>query len=504
MKFNILKKAGAVRNHEGEKAFALTPALELYATVATAALNDQFYEKANETMDRIRKLVRQNDPAFVARLAIYAREQMYLRSVPLVLAVELAIAHRGDDLVSRLVTRIVQRADEITELLAYYAQANDRQDRKKLNRLSKQIQKGLADAFNKFDEYQFAKYDRDTAISLKDALFLVHPKAKDEQQQALFDKIVADTLQTPYTWEVELSAIGQQRFESEKQKQAAVKAKWEELIFSNRLGYMALLRNLRNILEAGVDTAALDKTCATLASPGAVAASKQLPFRFLSAYRELKDVKSGRTGRVLEALEKAIMYTALNIPGYDERTRLVIAADVSRSMQAPVSAKSKVQRFDIGLILAMLLQSRCANVITGMFGDIWKIIPVPKTNILASTLEFHRREGEVGYSTNGYLVIKDLFERKEVVDKIVIFTDCQLWNSKGTGERIDTLWEWYKLMAPGAKLYLFDLAGLGTSPLRLVGQDVYLIAGWSDKIFQVLQAIEHGGAALDMINEINF
>jgi 60 kDa SS-A/Ro ribonucleoprotein len=503
MRFNILTgKRDMVRNHEGAKAFALTPALELYTLVATAGLSDKFYEKADKTLDRLRSLILRNDPVFVAKLAVYAREQMYLRSIPLALAVELARVHKGDALVSVLVTRIVQRADEITELLAYYSVSNDRSDLKKLGGLSKQVQKGLAGAFNKFDEYQFAKYSRHTEVSLKDALFVVHPKAKDETQQTLFDKIVKDELATPYTWEVELSKLGQQVFNSEKQRYVAVQTKWEELIFSDSLGYMALLRNLRNILEASVSKEAIDKVCRYLANPKAVAAGKQLPFRYLSAYRELKSLKSGHAGLVLDALEEAVLSSAANIPGYDADISVVIAADVSGSMQKTISAKSKVQNYDIGLLLAMLLQSRCANVITGMFGDRWKTIAVPRKNVLSNVQEFHRREGEVGYATNGHLVIKDLLTRQQVVNKIMIFTDCELWNTKGGQETIDTLWAAYKQIAPGAKLYLFDLAGYGTTPLRLAGRDVYLIAGWSDKIFGVLQAIGNGGNALDKINEI--
>lgn len=367
--FKFKSKAKQTRNYEGEKAFVLTPQLELYTAVATAGLSDQFYEKAGDKLARIRQLIAKNDAAFVAKLAIYAREQMYLRSIPLVLTVELAKQHSGDAMLAKLTNRVVQRADEITELLAYYALANERKNVKQLNKLSKQLQKGLAEAFNKFDEYQFAKYNRDAAVKLKDALFLVHPKAKDEAQQILFNKIVKDELQTPFTWEVELSAVGQQKFDTAELKKEAVKAKWEELIFSNKMGYMATMRNLRNILEAGVSKAALEKVCVYIADEKAVANSKQLPFRFLAAYRELKALNNGSVGKVLNALESAVLSSAANIAGYDADTKVVIAADVSGSMQSPISAKSKVLNFDIGLMLAMLLQNRCDNVITGMFGD---------------------------------------------------------------------------------------------------------------------------------------
>ncbi|CAN5224023.1 TROVE domain-containing protein [soil metagenome] len=502
MRFNFLKqKQNEATNYEGEKAFVLTPQLELYTAVAAAALTDNTYEKAEDALQRMRDLVRKNDAQFVARLAVYAREQMYLRSVPMMLAVELAKQHSGDGLVGTLTARIVQRADEITELLAYYALANERKNVKQLNKLSKQLQKGLAEAFNRFDEYQFAKYNRAAVVKLKDALFLIHPKAKDEAQQILFDKIAKDELETPYTWEVELSALGQQKYDTVELKSDAIKTKWEELILSRKLGYMALLRNLKNILEAGVSNEALNQVCSYISNANAVAKSRQLPFRFLSAYRELKELKNGNVGRILNALEDAVFHTAANVAGYDGNTKVVIAADVSGSMQTAVSAKSKVQRFDIGLMLAMVLQSKCGNVITGMFGNTWKTINVAKKNILGNVMEFHRREGEVGYATNGYLVIEYLLKRKQVVDKVMMFTDCQLWNNNNSTQ-ISGVWKKYKAVAPGAKLYLFDLAGYGNTPLNVMKDDVFLIAGWSDKIFDVLNAIENGSDALKMINAI--
>ena len=334
MKFNIsLRRKRPALNYEREKAYVLTPEMELYTAVVTTALSDKFYEGSVDRLERIRVLILMCDPLFVARLAVYAREVLHLRSIPLVLAVELARVHRGDNLVSRLTSRVIQRADEITEMLALYGQANKRQGRKQLNRLSKQVQYGLATAFNKFDEYQFAKYNRPAQVKLRDALFLVHPRAKDDLQQTLFNKIVEDRLETPYTWEVELSALGQLRYVSQEVRLSAFTEKWEELIFSKRLGYMAVLRNLRNILEADVCVEAIERVCAYIADPIAVAKSKQLPFRFLSAWREVKTVKHGYASRILEALEKAVQCSAANIAGYDENTSVIIAADVSGSMQ---------------------------------------------------------------------------------------------------------------------------------------------------------------------------
>lgn len=503
MKFNFLKKEkNTILNYEGAKAFTMTPAEELYSAVVTTGLSNTSYEKGNERLERIQSLIKKNDPEFVAKLAVYARKDMHLRSIPLVLTAELAKKASGTDLVSRTVDGVVQRADEITELLAYYQTANKRTENKKLNRLSKQIQKGLAKSFNKFDEYQFAKYNRKAEVTLKDALFLVHPKAKDENQQTVFNKIVGDALETPYTWEVELSVLGQTKFTDETEKKRAFSNKWEELIFSNKLGYMATLRNLRNILEANVSSDAMDKVCSYLSNEKAVMNSKQLPFRFLAAYRELKTMNSPYLSSVLEALEDAVMMSAKNIKGFGFETSVVIAADVSGSMQQPVSPKSKVLLYDIGLLMSMILQSQCKNVITGMFGDRWKRVPMPKNGILRNVNEFYKREGEVGYSTNGYLVIEDLIKRKEKVDKVMLFTDTQLWNSSGNCNSFENSWNHYKSSAPDAKLYIFDLAGYGKQPLDIRENDVYLIAGWSDKVFDVLNALEDRKSAVQVIKKV--
>ncbi|SHG66739.1 TROVE domain-containing protein [Chryseobacterium sp. OV279] len=503
MKFNFLnKEKNTVMNYEGAKAFTMTPAEELYSAVVTTGLSKTSYEKGSDRLVRIQSLIKKNDPEFVAKLAVYARKDMYLRSIPLVLAAELAKQTSGTDLISRTVDGVVQRADEITELLAYYQTTNERTEMKKLNRLSKQIQKGLAKSFNKFDEYQFAKYNRKAEVTLRDALFLVHPKAKDENQQAVFNKIVGDTLETPFTWEVELSVLGQTKFADETEKKLAFKNKWEELILSNKLGYMATLRNLRNILESEVSSNAMAKVCSYLSNEKAVLNSKQLPFRFLAAYRELKAKKSPYLSSVLEALEDAVMVSAKNIKGFGFDTSVVIAADVSGSMQKPVSPKSKVLLYDIGLLMSMILQSQCKNVITGIFGDSWMRVPMPKSGILRNVNAFYKREGEVGYSTNGYLVIEDLIRKKEQIDKVMLFTDTQLWNSKNTKHSFEDSWNKYKKIAPDAKLYIFDLAGYGNQPLDVRKNDVYLIAGWSDKIFDVLNAVEDRKSAVQLIKKV--
>lgn len=505
MNYNsMIKEKETVMNHEGAKAYAMTPEMELYTAVVTCALSDKFYGSKDGRMDRIATLIRQVDHEFVAKLAVYARTQMNLRSIPLFLIVELAKIHNGDSLVKRTIEKCVLRADEIMELLMCYQLRNsDDKSIKKLGKLSRQVQEGLKSAFNRFDEYQFAKYNRSNLeVKLKDALFLVHPKASSAEQQAIFDNIVSGELQTPYTWETQLSELGQKHFDTKEEKAEALKALWEELIDSGRLGYMAILRNLRNILQANVSPSHIEKVASHICDPVKVAKSKQLPFRFLAAYKELMDFTSEHTATMLSALEKAVRESVNNLEGFGAETSVLVAADVSGSMFSAISPKSSVMNYDIGILLSMLLKSKCSSVISGMFGDSWKVLNLPQENILANTVEMKRRAGEVGYSTNGYKVIDYLVDNNIRMDKVMMFTDMQMWDSTYRDEHIQKSWVKYRQMHPEAKLYLFDLQGYGQAPMRLVGNDVTLIAGWSDKIFDALNAVENGEDVLDQIKNV--
>lgn len=605
-------------NHENAVSWRMTPEWELYTTVVTTmGTENKFYESGDNRVRRIADLVRKVDPGFVACLAVYAREEMHLRSVPLLLLVELAQCHRDDSLVSRAVSRVVQRADEITELLMCYQW---RMGRNKLNKLSSQIRKRLAESFNRFDEYQFAKYNRtDRKVTLRDALLLVHPKPKDEKQAEIFRKILKDTLETPYTWETELSAAGKLATESKKRKSEAKREVWRQLVRSGRLGYMAMLRNLRNMIDCGLDEETMQMVCDRLADPNEVRKSKQLPFRFLSAYMELADIiemhplkwtlfevrsriekmetvlnkwkngdykvrvrkikrynslsdlciinrisrksvpfavkLSGTTRHsrrkeyvivhrdvptkknlvkqkqvekllyglkrrknalekaiyrkhpailpVLKALEMAVSYTADNIVGFDENTKVLLASDTSGSMfWGSIGANSLVKCYHVGLLLSMLMRHKCKNVVAGMFGDVWKEYDFSSDNILQNTIDLISKCGEVGYSTNAYKVINCLIGNKRVIDKVMLFTDCELWDSNNGGNSLAMSWKRYKRIAPDAKLYLFNLAGYGTSPIDMKRDDVLCIAGWSDKVFDILAALEHGENAIDKIRRI--
>lgn len=496
MRFNSSSKQSTrTRNHEDGVAYKESPELELYSLAVTSMLADKFYESSDDRLARLRDLLKRVKPEYAARLAIYCRTKMYLRSFPLVMAVELAKIHKGDSLISSLIPQIVNRADEITEILAYYQLANERKETKKLNKLSKQIQKGLSIAFHKFSEYEFAKYNRDGQVKLRDALFLVHPKARAKgtttntpNEDDLFKKIVDDKLETPYTWEVELSKGGDK------------KETWEQLIESGKLGYMAMLRNLRNMLDVKIDKRFIKAVATRLSTKNEVEKSKQFPYRFLSAYKELEGHDNAHVSVFIDALDEALSHSVANLRGFDNDPECLVATDSSGSMDSMVSEKSKMSMAEIGFTLGVLLKRKLKFATVGAFGEEWQIANVPSGSTLAAIDKL--KSLEVGHSTNGYLVIKDALRTKSKYDKMFFFTDCQMWDSSGYDQSFADQWHLYKALYPEAKLYIFDLQGHGTTPVSTFEKDVYFIAGWSERIFEMLEALERGSSAIVEIEKI--
>jgi len=484
-KFNVRNRLKSV-NHEGTTAWRSEAKQELYALVVTSLMEDKFYESSEEQLKRMQKLIRKTEPEFVKRLAVYAREEMHLRSVPLLLVMELARNGHPEGL-AEVLERVITRADGITEALACYQMVNKRKGAKKLKRLSNQVRKGVGSAFNSFDEYQFARYNRKGEITLKDALFLTHPKAKDKKQQELFDRIVSGNLSVPYTWEVQVSYRGNNA------------ETWEELIDSGRVGYMALLRNLRNILQASVSRQHLEEAARIISNPDRVRKSKQLPFRFFSAYREISPVTG--SGIFIDALEAAVRSSAENIEFFQDED-ILIASDVSGSMMTRLSPQSKVEYYDVGLLLSMLLKNRLGDrVTTGIFGSSWKVKNLPTKGILGAVDYLRSIEGEVGYATNGYRVLKWALKTRKRFDRILFFTDCQLYNT-GSFSELAMYWKAYRKLYPEAKVYFIDMTGYGTTPLQVSKGNVYSVSGWSDRIFDILLSLENGAGAVEKIEAI--
>ncbi len=490
IKEQLASHPDAVQNFENALAFKFDPLTDLYIRAASTLVGEpKYYESAKDADTELLTSIHTAlavDPEFVLQLAVYCREKLYLRSVPLMILAEYANSGAVGKVQNarKYVTRTIQRADELSELVAYQFARNKVIPRAK-GKLPMVLKYGLGDAFGKFDEYQLSKYNREGAVKLRDVLFLTHPKPANPERQELYDKIAQDTLAIPETWEV-MRSTG--------------KMTWHDVINQvfNKDGktqnYMAQLRNLRNCLQDSTVTQAdILLLCKMLSDKNAVLYSKQFPFRFLSAYREVEKIAHPLSPQVLDALETAVSYSLENIPNLAGTT--LIASDVSGSMETAISKNSTVQRWDIGIVLGMIAHKFCNMSLTGIFGTEWKAVPLAKysTGLLANSMKLRSISNEVGWSTNGYKIIEYLLASNMQVDRIMIFTDCQMWDSSGYEKTFAELFIKYQRKYPNVKLYAFDLAGYGTIMVPQNTKGVCLVGGWSDRIFDFVTAFESLG-----------
>lgn len=373
MKTNTKRKVTPVKTEEGAPAKRVSTLAQLRRSVMSSLLwEKQFYQDGETIAERIKTLVPGCPPKDIVELAIEAREDYHLRHVPLLLLRELARHPKLKDypkLLSTALARVCQRADEPAEFLAIYWSEGRCP-------VSKQVRRGLAWALRKFSEHDLAKYNREGTVSLKDVLFIARPLPKDSEGEArlteavakpkyrrgqtwrheagdgaLWTKLVEGKLATPDTWEVALSQGG--TVEGMDQK-AFKKLTFERLIRTGKLGYLALLRNLRNMSQADVDDKLVSN--AILARKGA---DKVLPFRFIAAARAAPQFENSLDIALQMQLETADRLTG----------KTLVLVDVSGSMDHALSEKSDMSRIDAACGVAMVIREVCDNARVFAFSE---------------------------------------------------------------------------------------------------------------------------------------
>ncbi len=261
--------------------------------------------------------------------------------------------------------------------------------------ISSQVKKGLARAFTKFDEYSLAKYScHGKAFSLRDVLFLTHAKPIDKKQAKLWKRLVNNELKTPDTWEVELSAgKGENKKES-----------WERLLKEEKLGALALLRNLRNFKDNNVNE---DLIVAALNN---MKVERVLPFRFIAAARYYPS---------LEAQLEQVMYRCLDNK-YKIGGKTILLIDVSGSMNHKLSVKSDMTRMEAAFGLAILARELFENVKVYTFSR--QLIEVPNRR------GFALRDAIIGSQEHRDTFMGDAITQlnaKEDYNRLVVFSDEQ-------------------------------------------------------------------------------
>lgn len=404
MRTNTVQTLSA-RTYEGATVPRLTAEAELHRSVLSCLLfENSFYESGQSIGDRIAALAIQVPIATTLNLAVEARERHGLRHVPLWLVVA-ALDHpqraTAAPALLEAIGKVCDRADLPGELLAQYWKARKRP-------LAAVLKRGLSAALQRFDAYQLSKYAARGAIRTRDVLFLTHAKPKDDAQAALWKQLADDTLQAADTWEVELSAGSDKR------------ETFTRLLQERKLGGLALLRNLRNMNEAGVDRALVAEALGRIDGR-----ARLLPFQFIAAARACpgwEDILEPAMLRAVEGLPK--------LPG-----RTVLLVDCSGSMNDKLSAKSTLNRIDAARALAILLREVCEQVAVVGFNTALYAVPPRRGFALADAIPNPNGGTYTGEAVKAI--------NKAGYDRIVVITDEQSHSA---------------LPAPVGKAYVMNVA----------------------------------------------
>lgn len=461
-----------VANRVGTDGYAQSDKMKLASILLTSFVQDQFYRGKNETTTELKELIKKVDPQFAAKAAIFARNEFGMRSITHIVGGEIPARVKGEKWTKRFIDRVIHRPDDATEILAYYLSEYGKP-------VPNSLKKGISLGLSKFDGYQLAKYRGEgKAVSLVDVVNLVHAKPNEKNSVALA-QLVDGTLRSEGTWEQKVSEAGKSENKEEAKKQA-----WADLISERKIGYFALLRNLRNIEQQNPEI--LADACTMLVDEKLIRKSLVLPFRYATALNEVSDTKT------IRALNKALDISTKNVPKLPGRT--LVAIDHSGSMGGIYGDRgdTKSPKAIGDLFAAVLFKSNECDV--AVFGDNAGF--VRSLNPDDSTLSIKSQISRVnhGYGTN----FPSVFQLANNVkyDRIITLSDMQSW--RGGYGAPKTARDTYEHKHGPVHFYNFDLAGYGTTMFPT--DRVYELVGFSEKVFDIMSVLEQDKDAL--VNKI--
>lgn len=502
--------------YEGGPAWVLNPKSELFTlAVVNMVSEDTFYESGSKRDTRFVDLVHSvamSDPSWVARLVPYLRNVAQMRSASVVVAAEYVRARHlaGSNwpadapVASDVVASACARADEPAELLGYWTHTYPGE------KIPSALLKGMAKAAGKlYNQFSALKWDKASpGIGMGNVIELAHPKPVDDLQSDLFKFILdrhhhkSDAVAPPASLDMvwkhrnlkEIPENQRRAFLETHGYQGLVEAgvtweflsswlpansdgvvmdaqAWESMI--PHMGYMALMRNLRNFEKAGISKDAVAAVNERLADPEAVAKSRQFPYRFWSA------IKNVTTNKFSAALDEALELSTANIPDFDGGT--IVLVDVSGSMGAPVSRSSTIGMWEVAAVMAAAMSLHCERVKIVPFGTESALLNVgPSWSALKIVEEIQKvfSKGHLGYGTNIFDAVSNFYDGEK---RVIVFTDMQTMDSYSRG--LDKI----------PFLHFWDLSGHGRTPMRVGSGGRFQWAGFTDKMFANVNLIETVG-----------
>jgi hypothetical protein len=423
--------------------------------------------------------------------AVELRNVGNIRTTPQVILVRAAMhpSVKGTNLIAKHAPNIIRRADEPSVGLAYFIWRYGADGKR--GKIPSRLKRAWQRALEGFDEYSLSKYRMESrAVKTVDVVNLVHPKSD------VIDKLVKGELKTTgETWEAVISEKGSNA------------EAWREIL--PKMGHMALLRNLRNLLKVGLEPKEFISKLIEGAPKG-----RQLPFRYYSAYRA---VEKDAPAAVLDGIEECLLDSIGNLPQFEGRT-MSLCDNSGSAHGAFTSSLGTMTVASIGNLTGVLTGMASEDGHVGIFGDRLKTFATRKRS---SVIDQLKKADKIGQGIGGgtehgiWLFWDKAIKEQEHWDHVFVYSDMQaghgglfgksvprnaIFEPKG-GSYIDVpklISRYRREVNPDVLVFLVQTAGYQDTIVPEFYDKTYILGGWSQSVIQFageMTTMVLGGAA---------
>ncbi len=512
-----LAPATTTTNEAGGAAYQLSPEEALAQLALTGCFNGTFYTSAAEQLDEVLTLSKQVSDEFIAKTAIYARREGFMKDTPALLCALLAT--RDLDLLETTFWEVIDNGKMLRNFVQIMRSGVT--GRKSLGSAPRRL---VRQWLNRASDRDLINASIGQSPSLADIVKMVHPKPRNESREAFYAWLIGRDHPT------ELLPTAIADFEIYKQRGRGAlpdvpfqmltslqlgKQEWSTI--AKRASWQMTRMNLNTFLRHDVFTDPEIVKCVAnrLSNPELIRRAKVFPFQILSAFLnadpKLPDL-------IRESLQDALEISIQNVPSFCGS--VVVAPDISGSMHSPVTghragSSSKVRCLDAAALTAAAVLRKNKRAMVLPFAcdvvgpEICRLNP--RDSVMTNATKLARLPAG---GTNCSSVIKHLNRNKLAPDLVIYVSDNESWlDSPHYGHFFGqaptaTLQAWNELKQrnPKAKLVCIDIQPYATTQAS-TRNDILNIGGFSDQIFKVIARFATEGhqasSLLDEINAIN-
>lgn len=482
-KFNAKKETNKAVSYEGGSVYNKNLVEDYLNSLFSSFIEDGFYESRQKKMERFLDLTtevrNQLGNEFLAKTSVFARNELGMRS-----ASQLIASYLNDDKFDNkraYYRNFCHRPDDVAEIFG----AIDMMGQKR----SHATVRGCGDYIAKLNEYQLGKYKMlGKEYNMYDIINITHTKS------ASVNSFMKGEIESPDTWEVKISTA---KTDVERAEE------WIRLVQEDKLGYLAMLRNLNNIMNAlstiGNDGLLLieDKIISKLTDEASIKKSLVYPYQIYCAYKNMK----AHPFMIDNALDQAFRIACGNMEKFEGKS--VIMLDISGSMENRISFRSNITIKEVGACYAaaLYISQDCDFV---KFGTNAKLCSYNKIDNIFNIISNMCEEDKCGYGTYIGAAFAELDKK---YDRIFIVSDMQIMKE-------DRNQWWYTKMADGpanyndyckeygdTKCYSFDLGNYKTQCANPNNRNVHLVTALNDDVFKFLHLLENDQSIIDYIQK---